>query len=143
VTTVPAVIAALVTGLDAALTADVLDGPAPQFPKGDMLVIGYGNRGSVNHRLDISKNLGSKYNESYDLVCAASSQDDDPTSMAARRTSVATMLDAARAFLDADRTIGGRCMQALITGSLVWNQVIANGGAACYVEFTISVKATI
>lgn len=143
--TIPGVIAAIISGLSAQAAAGVfvLDGPLPEWPKFDAIVIGYGARGSINHRLDIAGNLGKAYNESYDLVFVVYSQNTTDSAMATRRQKCVDLLHAIRTVLDADRRLGGACEEAILGPSLTWSQQNVGQGAAVYAEGFITVKATI
>lgn len=128
---VPAVIDALVSTLDAALTADVFDGPYITAPDADFVCVGWspGSEDSANATQEWA-GLGNKArDETIDVVCYADSYSGDLTTKT-RRDAAYTLLTAVENALRTDPTLGGAIPQpgwAQMGEHVLTQQQTANG----------------
>lgn len=141
----PAVIDALVLAL-APLKAGgvfVLDGPLPQWPKEDAVVIGIGQGASATQQLPRENRMGGPvgYRETARVICGLYSWtvDDDPTPEVIKtRRDVATgLFESVRDVLDADPTLGGVCTLAEFADSVSMLATNDGDGARVSIGFAI------
>lgn len=122
----------------------VLDGPTPEPPKRDTLIVG-GSAGtesaSGDHHYDGRLGFGP-INESYDIVCALWSWSGSK-GMKPRRDRCVAILSQIRQILLDDPTLGDTCSLARLGERYSWYQQATSAGWACSVGFTIHYAATI
>lgn len=148
----PDVIDALVAALQP-LKADgvfILDGPLPQWPKTDAVVVGYGLNESMAQDLGPADRMADFYDEASRVTCSAYSWRDAPTdegelagAVKLRRDRVVVLLQAVRDVLDADETLGGVCDDAKLDSQLAWGQVSDGQGPRVAVGFSVVATKTI
>lgn len=148
-TTVPAALTALVElarsrAVDLQLPGKrpvrVVDGPWLDRPsEEDVIAIGWiPDEGEAVEFTDALAGLGSSQ-ESYDVTCLASSWSGD-TDIPARRARVDTLIEAVRAGLKADQTLGGTVTRARLA-TLSLNQWQLPKGCEVAVAFVVHIDA--
>lgn len=145
-TTVPAAL----LGLHAAATVAtstlpepavrVDDGPWLNRPEEqDVVVIGWTpDEGTAVESTDAIAGLASSQ-ETYDVVCLASSWSGD-TNLATRRARADSLVEAIRAELKTDRTLGGAVTRARLA-TLSLDQFQTSSGCEVAIQFVIRVEA--
>lgn len=142
VSTVPAALDALVTGLTAALPdVQVVDGQ-PVTTEGDVICIGFGGvdgEPGVESTRTREQLAREPDRERYDITCLASSWSGD-TDAKAVRDGAYDLLASVRDYLAVNPTLGGAAMQTrLSTESLTQSQT--QEGALADIRFVVHVDA--
>lgn len=143
-TSIPAVIDAILDLFQQApgLGADgvqILDGQSTHYEP-DTVVVGYSPVRPTTEITQTRQNLAAtRDQETYDLVCLASSERGDPD-MRTVRNRVAELVDAMNTALMADRRLGGACLHAQMTVA-TWEQAQTESGPAATAEVLISITA--
>lgn len=150
----PAVTDALVAALQPLKTwtpaVFVLDGPLPEWPKSDAVVVGVGVP-SATQDMPPERRLGGRfYDQTVTVICSAYSWanvTDGDTSMdeviKPRRDRTIQLLQAVRDVLTADPTLGGLCEWAEFGQSMAWQNSNDGGGATVSVGFSVVARKTI
>lgn len=145
-TTVPAAL----LGLHAAATLAVSTLPAPAVrvddgpwlnrpEQPDVVVIGWTpDDGTAVEHTDALAGLASSQ-ETYDVVCLASSWS-GTTDLVSRRTRADSLVEAIRAELKTDRTLGGAVARARLA-TLSLDQYQTASGCEVAIQFTVRVEA--
>jgi hypothetical protein len=117
----------------------VEDGPWLERPtEPDVICVGWEPDEGEAVSLTPTYDLGSTQ-ESYDVVCLASSFSGG-TDLAARRVRSDALVEAVRAELMADPTLGGAVTHAEVT-TQSWAQFQTSSGCEVPIEFTVHVEA--
>lgn len=145
-TTVPAALLGLHTAATIATSTlpepavRVDDGPwlnRPEEP--DVVVVGWTpDEGTAVETTDAIAGLDSS-RETYDVVCLASSWSGD-TNLATRRARADSLVEAIRAQLKTDRTLGGAVTRARLA-TLSLDQFQTSSGCEVAIQFVIRVEA--
>jgi hypothetical protein len=120
-------------------TLEVNDGPRYMSEVGNMISVGVGQP-SVSHRLVRSGN-GVSYDEAYDITCLMWAWSGTKAPMSQHRNRCTTLLTAIRAAL-VGMTLSQN-MTVRLGDSLEWTQSTTGKGAACAVQFSVHVVASI
>lgn len=134
---VPAVIDALVARWRGAAElggVQVLDGPEAKWPEGDLIAVGLSPEDLTTPAQRVPAGLVAT-SDSADITCLARSWTGD-TLIKPRRDRAYQLLDIATALVEADRTLGGACSHAEVTGSL-YVPAQTNRGVLTDVVFTV------
>lgn len=143
-TRVPAVIDALIVGVNASMPdLQVVDGPpGPIALHDDVLAVGFrGPEGtSANASLERQPGYGNRELEVFEIFCTFSSAAGD-VAMKPRRDTCQDFLVELDALLKADQTLGGVADVVTLTGTVRWSQDQTPDGAVCDVAFSVAGKA--
>src|SRR5438067_810318 len=143
VSTVPAVLDALVARLTAALPDVQVSDGEPFDPADDTVVIGFnGNPGDsiVTSTLDVEQIAADPSREQYEIACLASSWRGAVRDAKTVRDIAYRLVQAAADELARDQTLGGLVMRAWLSAR-EYAPLQSEDGAVATVHFTISVDA--
>jgi hypothetical protein len=144
ISTVPAVLNALVAATSAALpNLTVFDGQPDRDIPDECVVIGFTGNGAeaaVEDTRTVEEITRDRDRERYEITNLATSWLGEETDMAAVRDRAFGFVDAVARSLAADQTLGGVCMRARVS-VVGLAQMQTGSGAVATVMFTVAVDA--